>query len=463
MHRRLVAGAVALAAVLPAAGVVGSTSPASAVSRSAPRLDGTTLLSVPAGAVDAHAWLLADADTGAVLAAYNDHERLRPASVAKILTAYVAIRALPADSRVPVGADAAGEEAMKMNMKVGQDWTLNDTLHALLMVSANDAAVALADRVSGSPARFALLAEEMAGALGVRDHPTLDDPAGLDDSFQIGQGDLMSAYDLAVIARAAMTLPEFSSIVRLKHYYFTGPDNIQHELPNHNRLVSMDPTVVGIKPGYTDKAGETLVTEATRGGRSMLVVELNASIPTEYSGAEALFAAGFATPVSSEDPVEMLPAVARPRVDTSLEEPPAVRAAIDASQPAGHPSAHPASVSPVVLKPGGHGLRDTTVVVVALLCGGVAARRRQIRARRRRRARARAALAAVDRGSAGQEAQDGVDGPEVLRSGEVVHPRQHHQLGVRQGVHQRVGRSGEVRRPDHHQDRAGDPTQTLGV
>ena len=249
------------------------------------------------GPPNARAWVLADADTGAVIAAYNDHVLLRPASVAKIMTGLMAVTELPPDATVPVGADAAGTEAAKINMKVGQVWPLSDALHSLLIVSANDAAVALADRIAGSEQGFADEAERVARAVGTVDAPVFNDPAGLDDSFAFGGGDFVSAYDMAVITRMAMVQPTFRQVVGLPTYQFVGPDGVHHTLRNHNRLLRMDPTLVGVKPGYTKEAGDTYVAEAVRGGRSMIVVEMDSTPASMYSGVEGLFAQGFATPV----------------------------------------------------------------------------------------------------------------------------------------------------------------------
>ena len=310
MRRRLAAPLAALA--LAAAGPVlaAGARPAAAATST-----GTTAQSpAPAAPPQAKAWILVDADTGAVIQSYQDHVPLRPASVEKIMTGLLAVAVLPPDATVPVGLDAAGEEAAKINMKVGQTWTLQDTLHSLLMVSANDAAVALADRVSGSPAGFARLAEAVAHRLGALDSPMLGDPSGLDDSFSYGGGDFISAWDEAVITRAAMSEPAFRSIVDLPIYNFVGPDGVHHVLHNHNKLLQMDPTLIGVKPGYTSQAGDTYVAEAARGGRDMLVVELGVTPATMYAGAEYLMDQGFATPVDAEPAADHLPAVRIPDV-----------------------------------------------------------------------------------------------------------------------------------------------------
>jgi len=263
---------------------------------------------------------------------------------------------------------------MKINMQVGQVWPLDQALHALLMVSANDAAVALADRVSGSPAAFGQLAERVAAKLGATDPLVFDDPAGLDDSFEFGQGDLISAYDLAVFARVDMTIPEFRTIVDTQHYQYQGVDGQPHELPNHDRLLAMDPTVIGIKPGWTPAAGETLVTEAVRDGRTMLVILLDDTPATLYSDAESLLGQGFSIPIGQETGLEQLPTV---RTTLSMAAFTAARAVTPATSTAVKhaPATHP------------HDWKRAEFLVVVGLTGSVYLRRRSVTRRRQARRR----------------------------------------------------------------------------
>jgi D-alanyl-D-alanine carboxypeptidase (penicillin-binding protein 5/6) len=261
----------------------------------------------------ARAWIVVDAETGAVLDASNEHATLRPASVVKVLTALIAVRALPANAVVPVSPTAASMPPEKIGMAAGESWPLSEVLHALLMVSANDAAVALSEAVSGSRARFAAQMSLVAASLGARDHPVLDDPAGLDDSSAFRAGDYVSAYDLAVMARAALAVPAIQDIVAARQpYEFTGPRGIRHVLRNQNRLLYSDHSAVGVKPGYTRAAGETLIAAATRGGRTVLSVELGSTPGEMYSTAEALLDRGFALPSGDEGGRGYLPPVRDP-------------------------------------------------------------------------------------------------------------------------------------------------------
>ncbi len=262
----------------------------------------------------AKAWVVVDADTGNVIAASNDHTPMRPASISKVLTAIMAVQHLPPDAVVPVSPVAAGAEAVDLGMKVGQVWSFTDTLHAMLMLSANDAATALAERVSGSREAFAVEMGRTAAALHLVDNPVLRDPAGLDDEFSVLGGNFVSAYDLAIIARTALAIPAISQIVAMPEYRFTAPDGVVHVIRNVDRGLELYPGAIGIKTGYTKAAGDTFMAAATRDGRTMLAVVLQS--PDIYHSAGALLDLGFATPVANESRVDHLPPVS-----TSLSPP----------------------------------------------------------------------------------------------------------------------------------------------
>ena len=253
------------------------------------------------------AWVLVDNDTGAILDAGNDRLALPPASITKVLTALIAVDRLPVDTQVTVSALAAGMPALKINMKAGEVWSFNDALHALLMVSANDAAVALAEQVSGSLDAFAADMGRTAASLHMADHPVLNDPAGLDDQFSFDGGNRISARDMAIATRAAMTFPEIRSIVATTLYQFIAPDGTHHHMRNHNLLLAQYPGAIGVKTGFTRIAGSSLIGAATRNGRTMLVVLLGA--PDRYRTAAALLDKGFATAVSAEAGLERLPPI----------------------------------------------------------------------------------------------------------------------------------------------------------
>jgi D-alanyl-D-alanine carboxypeptidase len=117
----------------------------------------------------------------------------------------------------------------------------------------------------------------------------------------------VSAYDLAIAARNTLAVPELAAIAVLPEYRFTGPGR-DHRLLNHNRLLQRYPGAVGLKTGYTRKAGHTFVAAATREGRTMIAVVLNSD--DTYAAAAALLDQGFATPPDARGTGERLPAVA---------------------------------------------------------------------------------------------------------------------------------------------------------
>nr|MDQ6927963.1 hypothetical protein [Actinomycetota bacterium] len=198
----------------------------------------------------------------------------------------------------------------KLGLHPGHALRADDLLRGLLMSSANDAAVALAERVAGSRQGFAQDMTQVGHELGLVDDPVLDDPAGLDDGSAFGRSDLISAYDLAVVARAALAVPTIREIVSRRDPYTFSPTagGEDHVVRPQNKLLK-DPTVIGVKPGYTARAGETLIAAATRSRRTMITVELGAHPQSMYTTAQALLSKGFDTPVFSEAPLPRLPPV----------------------------------------------------------------------------------------------------------------------------------------------------------
>ncbi|MBA3654100.1 MAG: D-alanyl-D-alanine carboxypeptidase, partial [Actinobacteria bacterium] len=252
--------------------------------------------------------ILVDADTGAVLDGVNVHEPLPPASLSKLITALAVVDALAPHSTLTVSARAAGMPAHNLNMKAGQVWVLEDAIGSLLVSSANDAAMALAEKVSGTAERFSTALMSTATRLGISDTPTLQDPAGLDDEFSVGGGNRISAYDLAIAARAVLAEPRLASVVSTRVLSFTGPDGVAHRLGNHNRLLRTYDGAVGMKTGYTRKSLHSLVAAATRNGRTMIAVILDAPGDT-YGLAGTLLDKGFSTPAAAASRGVRLPPV----------------------------------------------------------------------------------------------------------------------------------------------------------
>ena len=291
---------VALAAVcLTAAAAIPvalSAAPAAAVPLSQPKAD-----------------ILVDADTGCVLTGDNIHEALRPASTAKIMTALAAVERLSLDAPVTADARAAAVETNKIGFPAGTQWPLREMLTALMMVSANDAAYSIANTVGhGSFDAFDADLTTTAHELGLRDS-TFNDPAGLDDPPSYKGGPLMSAYDLAVATRNALTVPAIAQWADTHLYEFDDPQGVHHRLINHNKMLAGGgfdyPGATGFKTGFTNRADHTLVATAARNGRTLIVVILG--VPDSgYAEAASLLDAGFGMAPNAPCTGEKLPKVA---------------------------------------------------------------------------------------------------------------------------------------------------------
>jgi D-alanyl-D-alanine carboxypeptidase (penicillin-binding protein 5/6) len=260
------------------------------------------------------AFLVADADTGAIIAVRNEHDALPPASAMKLVTALTALETLPLDATLAVSALAARQPAMNINMKEGQEWRFTDALHALLMASANDAAYAIAENASGSVEGFAATMQAAGKRWGLRDS-TLNDPAGLDAEGEgFRNGSTMSAYDLAVVGRNALTVPAIAEPAKLLEYRFTDPTGLERSVPNHNDTwLTGYAGATGLKPGFTEKANRTLVASATRDGRTCIAVVLG--IYDVDGWAARLNDQCFATPVAAQAGTAKLPRVEVATVD----------------------------------------------------------------------------------------------------------------------------------------------------
>jgi D-alanyl-D-alanine carboxypeptidase (penicillin-binding protein 5/6) len=249
---------------------------------------------IPARAAPAtpppEAYILVDAGTGAVLAARNIHEALPPASPAKIMTALVAVERLPPDAMITVSANAAARESMKIGMPVGARWPFRQVMASMMMVSANDAAYAVAETVGGSISGFAADMNAAAKRYGMRDS-TWGDPAGLTDATAYAGGPKVSAYDLAIATRNALTVPAIAQWAATRTFDFTDPAGVHHELTNHDKFLPGNgfgyPGANGFKTGWTQVADHTLVATAKRNGRQCIAVILG-SVDSGYTWAASL-------------------------------------------------------------------------------------------------------------------------------------------------------------------------------
>ncbi|MDR7416195.1 MAG: D-alanyl-D-alanine carboxypeptidase family protein [Armatimonadota bacterium] len=235
--------------------------------------------------VEATAFVLLEERTGQVLLARNPDLPRPPASTTKILTALLVLENLPLDRVVRISARAAAQrEGSSVGLEVGERRTVRELLYALLVKSANDAAVALAEAVDGSVEGFVRRMNARAWALGARNTHFVN-PHGLHQP-----GHYTTASDLARLARAALRNPVFREIVRTREYEYPGLQG-PLRLLNGNRLLGHYPGADGVKTGWTAESGRCLVASATRNGRRLLVVLLNA--PQVFRDAARLLDYGF--------------------------------------------------------------------------------------------------------------------------------------------------------------------------
>lgn len=271
--------------------------------------------------VSAEAWLVADLDTGDIIAAKDPHGRHRPASIIKVLVATAALNELNLNKLVAGTQDDANSEGTRVGVGPGGRYTINDLLHGLLMHSGNDAAHALAVQLGGMDPALQKL-NILAGKLGGRDTRAAT-PSGLD-----GPGMSTSAYDIGLFYRYAWQNPAFADIVATQTYDFPGRDgNPSYPVENDNKLLYNYPGAMGGKTGYTDDAGQTFVGAANRDGRRLVAVLMKGTrVPiAPWEQAAHLLDYGFATPPGTKvgTLVDPDPSLITPKAD----EPTAAQAA----------------------------------------------------------------------------------------------------------------------------------------
>jgi D-alanyl-D-alanine carboxypeptidase (penicillin-binding protein 5/6) len=242
--------------------------------------------------VTAAGFVLADLDTGAVLAARAPHARQRPASTLKVLTAMVAIDRLDPNAQVPGAPEDLTIDGSRAGIGPGGTYTVRQLLTGLLLNSGNDTAQALARAMGGDAATLAAMTEKarQLGALDTR--PAT--PSGLD-----GPGMSTSAYDLAVLFRQAMGEPLFAETIATREIPFPGyGDRPGFVLSNANPLLARYPGTLGSKTGFTDAARHTIVAAAERDGRRLVVslVRAENTPVVNWRQAAALLDWGFALP-----------------------------------------------------------------------------------------------------------------------------------------------------------------------
>lgn len=229
----------------------------------------------------ASASVLMDGESGRVLYEQKCHQPCLIASTTKLMTALVAVRSgMDLKQIVTVPDEAVGVEGSSIYLQKGEQITLEALLYGMLLKSGNDAATAVAILCGGSIENFVADMNRTARELGM-EHTHFENPTGLD-----GQEHYASAYDMALLARACLADETVSGIVSTPNAVFG-----QRSFSNHNKLLRRYRGCVGMKTGYTQKAGRTLVSAARRGGMTLIAVTLND--PDDWNDHESLLDYGF--------------------------------------------------------------------------------------------------------------------------------------------------------------------------
>lgn len=239
------------------------------------------MLTCQAGAVGTSAVsaVLLEGESGRVLYAQNADEERLIASITKIMTAVVALEHGDVNAPYTVTAEDMAEGS-SMYLTPGEELTLEELLYGLMLVSGNDAALAVAHCVAGDEASFVELMNETAARLGMT-HTSFANPNGLD-----AEGHCSSARDMAILARACLENEVLAKIAATKSITLGA-----RSFTNHNKLLWRYEGCVGLKTGYTKAAGRTLVSAARREGMTLVCVTLNA--PSDWADHTALFDWGF--------------------------------------------------------------------------------------------------------------------------------------------------------------------------
>jgi len=227
----------------------------------------------PPPPVAAKSWLLMDVTSGQIIASQNPNERVEPASLTKLMTAYLVFTALKEKKIQTTQSVNISERAWKMGgsrmfAEPRKPVTVDELLRGMIVQSGNDATVALAETVAGSEEVFAQMMNKEAARLGLKDTSFTNSTGWPDPKLY------STANDLARLAAALIRdFPEqYGALYSLKDFRY---NNITQ--PNRNRLLWLDPNVDGVKTGHTEAAGWCLIASAMRGDRRVLAVVLGAS------------------------------------------------------------------------------------------------------------------------------------------------------------------------------------------
>lgn len=233
--------------------------------------------------VSAASAILMDAGSGRILYEKDAHQPRMIASITKLMTALVALESgHDSGEMVTIKQEWVGAEGSSLYLRTGEQYQLGTLLYGLLLHSGNDAALAVAGYCGGSVEQFIQQMNEKAAQLGMK-NSHFTNPSGLTQD-----GHYSSAYDMALLAQACLKNDVLSQIVATKSVTLEGKS-----FTNHNKLLWQYEGCIGMKTGYTEKAGRTLVSAARRDGLTLICVTLNA--PNDWKDHKALFDYGFSS------------------------------------------------------------------------------------------------------------------------------------------------------------------------
>ncbi|OGR26552.1 MAG: hypothetical protein A2139_01620 [Desulfobacca sp. RBG_16_60_12] len=245
--------------------------------------------------VSARSFVIMDAKTGKILLSLNPQVFLPPASTLKVMTALVVVEHLKMDDKVSVSPYAAAAPPSKIGIKPGETYTVQELLYALLLNSANDAARALAEKVSGSEPAFARQVTQEVRQWGAY-RTTCATANGLPAENQYS-----TAQDLALLFRRAMANPELAKIMSTKYFPIQG----DRELRNHNRFLFTTPLAVAGKTGYTRASKHTYVGQFKNGDQEIIIAMMGST--KKWADLRPLIGKGFelaGTPIAKLPPAE---------------------------------------------------------------------------------------------------------------------------------------------------------------
>lgn len=234
----------------------------------------------------ANGYILMEASSKRVLAGENINKRYLTASICKILTSIIAIENCNIDEYVLVTKESINQIGSSIYMKENDMLSVKDLLYGLMLRSGNDCAYLIANYVAGSNNNFAIMMNNYAKRIGMK-NSTFSNPSGLDET----SCNYSTPFDMAILMAYAMENKVFREIVASTKYYTTSLDNQKFYFYNKHKLVQKYDYIIGGKTGYTELAGRTLVSYASKDGMDLVCVTFKSS--NDWNEHISLFEKGY--------------------------------------------------------------------------------------------------------------------------------------------------------------------------